>query len=97
MFNSLSEHMKATWCRPVPGSRLDDYELAKSWPEKLEEPQAGDDERTRQVWTTALQNFALLVIDPTEVDYLELGVVPDRRTRFWHTNGGSWDSELLVP
>ena len=42
------------------------------------------DEEKREL-ETALANFALLLIEPFEVDYLELGVPPDmrdRRTRF---------------
>lgn len=97
-FRSMSAHMKASWCRPVPGTRLEGgEEEAKKWPTKLEEPGEDADEETRKNWETALGNFALLIVDPTEVDFVELGVVPNRRTRFWRTGDGSWDSEAVVP
>ncbi|KAF8079143.1 hypothetical protein FPV67DRAFT_98942 [Lyophyllum atratum] len=98
MFKGMSAHMKASWCRPTPGTRLEGgAEEAKKWPERVEEPGENADEETRKNWETALGNFALLIVDPTEVDYVELGVVPNRRTRFWRTSDGSWDSEAVVP
>ncbi|KAF5385152.1 hypothetical protein D9615_001080 [Tricholomella constricta] len=98
MFKSMSGHMKASWCRPVPGTRLEgEEEEARKWPVKLEEPGDDADEETRRNWETALANFALLIVDPTEADFLELGVMPNRRTRFWKTIDGAWDSEAVVP
>ncbi|GLB43556.1 putative pyridoxamine 5'-phosphate oxidase [Lyophyllum shimeji] len=98
LFKSMSAHMKASWCRPVPGTRLEGGpDEAKKWPERLEEPGDHADDETRKNWETALGNFALLVVDPTEVDFVELGVMPNRRTRFWRSSSGSWDSEAVVP
>jgi len=98
LFKSMSAHMKASWCRPIPGTRLEGgYDEAKTWLDRLEEPKEGDNEQLRRNWDMALHNFAVLIIDPTEVDYLELGVIPNRRTRFWRKSDGSWDSEALVP
>lgn len=106
MFKNMSTHMRATWCRPVPGSPLKGgQEEAKKWPESLEDPSAHEDWPTEkydellQNWKKALTNFALIVIDPIEVDLVELGVVPNRRTRFFKVpeNHGVWDEEELVP
>ncbi|KAK0465855.1 uncharacterized protein EV420DRAFT_797973 [Desarmillaria tabescens] len=101
VFKSMSPYMKASWCRPTPGSPLvGGEEEAKKWPLKLEEPNAEGEwssEENKRLWETALSHFALLVVDPTDVDYLELGPVPDRRTRFWRNDKGSWDEEALVP
>ena len=106
MFRSMSAYMKASWCRPVPGSQLKGgQEEAKKWPERIEDPSAHEDfpddkynENLRN-WKKALANFALVVIDPIEVDFLELGVVPNRRMRFFKTprKHGLWDDEELVP
>lgn len=94
----MSSHMKATWCRPVPGSRLEGgYEESKKWLVKLEEPKESDSEETKKNWQTALDNFALLIIEPQEVDFLELGVVPNRRTLYRRTKDGLWESDALVP
>ncbi|KAF8346930.1 pyridoxamine 5'-phosphate oxidase-domain-containing protein [Amanita rubescens] len=98
IFKSLSGHMRATWCRPVPGSPLTGgEEEAKKWPVRLEEPGADSDEESKSNWETALTNFALLVIDPYECDYIELGVVTNRRTKFSRTEEGDWKEEALVP
>ncbi|KAL0952002.1 hypothetical protein HGRIS_008653 [Hohenbuehelia grisea] len=65
------------------------------------------DPTAQEHWNTALRNFALLLIDPHDVDYVELGVIPNRRTRFWRwdleeDNSGKdgveiWKEEELVP
>ncbi|KAH8094772.1 pyridoxamine 5'-phosphate oxidase-domain-containing protein [Phellopilus nigrolimitatus] len=100
-FDSMSGHMKASWVRPVPGTSLQGvsgYDAAKTWPESL--PKLRDsnaDGATRKLVQEALGNFALVLIDPTEVDYVELGVVPNRRTRFFKNKEGKWDEEAVVP
>ncbi|KAJ7292692.1 pyridoxamine 5'-phosphate oxidase-domain-containing protein [Mycena rebaudengoi] len=97
VFRSMTAERKASWCRPVPGSRLEGgQEEAKKWPVEFEEPKEGDEEGKRN-WETALSNFALIVIEPTDVDYVELGPVPNQRTRFWMTAKGEWTEEELVP
>ncbi|KAK7464365.1 hypothetical protein VKT23_006532 [Stygiomarasmius scandens] len=99
VFKTMSSHMKASWCRPVPGSPLIGGEdEAKKWPKTVEEPKDGDgDEENRRNWETALRNFALVLVDPTEVDYVELGVIPNKRTKFWRTEEGQWEEMALVP
>ena len=95
--------MRATWCRPAPGSLL--QEEAKNWPKLVEDPSAYEhfpDDKYKnllQNWKKALTNFALIVIDPIEVDVVDLGVIPNRRWRFFKTPGthGLWSREELVP
>ncbi|KAM6498720.1 Pyridoxamine 5'-phosphate oxidase domain containing protein [Amanita muscaria] len=97
-FKSLSGHMKATWCRPIPGTPLTGgEEEANKWPVKLAEPTPDDTEESKQNWKTALGNFTLLIVDPSECDYCELGVIPNRRTNFTKTDDGNWKEEQLVP
>ncbi|KAJ7762352.1 pyridoxamine 5'-phosphate oxidase-domain-containing protein [Mycena maculata] len=96
VFKSMSPVMKASWCRPVPGSRLEGgQDEAKKWPVTIEEPKPGDAEAKR-LWDMSLSNFALVIIEPQDVDYVELAPVPNQRTRFWRT-GGVWNEEALVP
>lgn len=100
VFEGLSGHMKASWCRPVPGSRLvGGEEEARRWPEKLVKPgsEGGMGEDANRNWETALGNFGLVVVDPNEVDFVELGVMPNRRTRFWKSEAEGWEEEALVP
>ena len=43
VFKTMSAHMKASWCRPTPGSKLsEDDDEAKKWPERVEEPPPDD-------------------------------------------------------
>lgn len=98
VFRKMSAHMKASWCRPTPGSVLEGGgEEAKRWPKKVEEPKEGDSEVVRRNWETALGNFALVVIEPSEVDYLTMAVVPNRRFKFARAVDGGWDEVEVVP
>ncbi|KAJ7579752.1 hypothetical protein C8J56DRAFT_963534 [Mycena floridula] len=101
VFRSMSPYMKASWCRPVPGSPLvGGQDEAKKWPVRVDEPGDGDseaDRENRKNWDFAFGNFSLLVIDPHEVDYVELAVKPNRRTRFSRTEAGQWEEQELVP
>ncbi|KAL5533764.1 hypothetical protein ACEPAG_224 [Sanghuangporus baumii] len=96
-FDAASEHMRASWVKPVPGSRLSDPSDAKKWPATLpKSDEAGD---KKELVAAALKNFALVVIDPVEVTYVELGVTPNRRTRFFKESAGEggWKEEAVVP
>ena len=89
VFRSLSGKMRAMWCQPVPGMRLEGgQEEAKCWPVSIEEPQEGATEEEKSNWETALHNFVLVVIDPAKVDFVELGVIPNRRMKFTRLKEG---------
>ena len=45
----------------------------------------------------ALQNFCLLVVVPDEVEYLNIGVFPNKRVIERLENGASWASKLVNP
>lgn len=95
MFKNMSAHMKASWCRPTPGSVLEGgQEEAKKWLEKLEEPEDGGGAKN---WATALENFVLVIIEPIEVDYLTMAVLPNRRFKFTRAVEGGWDEVEIVP
>lgn len=98
VFKKMSPNMKATWARPAaPGSPLVDD--PKSWPERIDDPTDGDSEEekeNRKNWEIAYGNFALVVIDPVEVDYLEMAIRPNRRWRFWKHNR-DWKEQAIVP
>lgn len=96
--------MKASWCRPTPGSPLiDDSAKADPWPERLEDP--GSDvakesyAEAKRLWDIALNNFALVVIDPYEIDFVDLSLIPNERILFTKQKGslGLWDEQKLVP
>ncbi|KAL0573257.1 hypothetical protein V5O48_008704 [Marasmius crinis-equi] len=108
IFKGLSAHMKASWCRPVPGSVLQDgEEEMKKWPKRVDEPgheknedgsevSEEDKRRNKMFWEMAMGRFALIVVDPIDVDYLNMGVVPNRRYRFLKSERGSWEEEEIV-
>jgi len=96
VFDSMNGRMKASWCRPPPGSRLDDG-VNLTWPESLPELGKAKDEEEEKNLKMALENFALVVIDPNEVDYVELGKMPNERTKFRRTQEGLWSEEAIVP
>ena len=104
MFKSMSGHMKASWCRPIPGSLLtDDPANINSWPERLEDPGSDVSKQSypeaKRLWDIALNNFALVVIDPYEIDFVDLSLIPNERILFTKQKGspGLWDEEKLVP
>ncbi|KJA28370.1 hypothetical protein HYPSUDRAFT_129559 [Hypholoma sublateritium FD-334 SS-4] len=106
MFKSMSAHMKASWCRPIPGSPLiDDPKkvTVDSWPERLEDPGSDVTEEGyaegKRLWDIALDNFALVVIDPYEIDFVDLSLIPNERILFTKQKGslGWWNEQKLVP
>ncbi|TRM66619.1 hypothetical protein BD626DRAFT_451705 [Schizophyllum amplum] len=96
-FTSMSPGMKASWCRPTPGSPLSSHPNAppESWPSAIKDLEDGDEEN-RKHWEVALSNFALLLVEPEDVDYVELGASPDRRTMYKCVDG-KWESTPVVP
>lgn len=99
MFDRLSGHLKATRCQSVPGTPLTGEDEMKNWPETLPKLGEAKNEEERKSCGTMLSNFALLLIEPFEVDYLELGVQPNRRTRFerdWKDERSIEFKEILV-
>lgn len=96
-FDSVGAHMRASWCRPVPGSPMSSYSDAEKWPVKVAKP--GEDGYDAKNYEEARGNFALILIDPVEVDYVELGVMPNRRTKFvkQESDNERWKEVILVP
>ncbi|KZO96456.1 hypothetical protein CALVIDRAFT_537230 [Calocera viscosa TUFC12733] len=88
--------LRASFCRPVPGTPIDDYDVGKEWPEKIPVPGEERTDEEREQTKLALSNFALLVIEPNAVEYLELKVVPNRRTK-WTLEGEEWKKTIIVP
>jgi len=88
--------LRASFCRPVPGTPIDNYDVGMEWPERLPVPGEEKTDEERALTKEALTNFALLVIEPNAVEYLELKPVPNRRTR-WTLQGTEWEKTIHVP
>ena len=98
VFDSLSGNMRASWCRPTPGSPLEGgYEEAKKWPQTIPTSTGAANEKEKKLVEQALRNFALVLIEPTYVDWAQLGVVPDRRTFFCRGDDECWTETIVVP
>lgn len=76
---------------------MDSYSDAEKWPVTVVKP--GEEGYDAKDYEEALGNFALLLIDPIEVDYVELGVMPNRRTKFvrQESDDQRWKEVILVP
>jgi hypothetical protein len=97
-FNSMSGFMRASWARPPPGSPIPNYEEGTKWPYTLPKIGGGEDDTQNEQITFALSNFALVVLQPTRVDYVELGPQPNQRTIFTISEDEStWQEEIVVP
>lgn len=96
VFNSISGHLRASFARPIPGTPLGNYDEAKKWPVRLPPLDEGNSETE-----VAYKNFALLIIEPTQVDFVEFGGYEgreyDRRTVFTRDGENKWDEQIVVP
>ena len=98
VFDSLSDHTRASWCRPTPGSPMKGgYEEADKWPKSVPTTSGATNEEEKKLVEEALGNFALVLIEPTFVDWVQMGVVPNRRTFFTRGDDGSWIETIVVP
>ncbi|CAE6370073.1 unnamed protein product [Rhizoctonia solani] len=93
-YNNLSPPTRASFARPVPGSPLE--ENPEKWPQKLPEKGKEETEEEKKHVKEALKNISLLIFEPLQVDFIEFGVVPNRRTQ-WSFDGKKWDETALVP
>ncbi|KAI0082127.1 hypothetical protein K474DRAFT_828606 [Panus rudis PR-1116 ss-1] len=96
-FDSMSAHMKATWLRPPPGSVLQSYDDPKPWPKTVPKLGEAESEEEKKLQQDALGNFALVVIEPSQVDWVQLAEKPNRRTFFVRSGEGDWKEEIQVP
>ncbi|KZT22627.1 hypothetical protein NEOLEDRAFT_1137622 [Neolentinus lepideus HHB14362 ss-1] len=100
IFESMSGHMKASWLRPPPGSVMKGgYEESKKWEKTVPRWNEAQNDHEKALWETAFGNFALMVMEPVRVDYLEMAIVPNRRRIFTREmdQGESWTEEVVVP
>ncbi|KAG8970202.1 hypothetical protein FRC03_010392 [Tulasnella sp. 419] len=93
----MGPELRASFARPTPGTIMGSYEEADKWVKELPKTgEVGDDDKLKALIDVAVRNFALLVLEPIEVEWLELGVVPNRRTKYKKVDGG-WEEAIVVP
>jgi hypothetical protein len=97
LFDAVNEPMRATWCRPAPGRPLKGgYEEMNDWPVKVPKPSDAKTEKEKELAELALSNYAIIVIEPLNVDWLQMAIKPNRRT-FFTREGVDWKEEAVVP
>jgi pyridoxamine 5'-phosphate oxidase len=97
LFDAVSEQMRASWCRPPPGSLLKGgYEEMDDWPTKVPKPSDAKTEKEKKLAELALSNFAIIVIEPLYVDWVQMAIKPNRRT-FFTRDGTDWKEKIVVP
>lgn len=91
ILTSVSAH------RPIPGTPVDSPEGADpaTFPKELPTEDDASDEEKKLI-KQALTNFALIVLEPHNVDVADLGSQPNRRT-VYNLDGGEWKSTEVVP
>jgi pyridoxamine 5'-phosphate oxidase len=97
LFDAVGEEMRATWCRPFPGRPLKGgYEEMDDWPVKVPKPSDAKTEREKELAELALSNYAIIVIEPLNVDWMQFAIKPNRRT-FFVREGVDWKEEAVAP
>jgi len=95
LFDAVNEQMRASWCRPTPGTPLKEGE-ANDWPVRVPRPSEAKTDREKELAELALSNYAIIVIEPLRVDWYQMAIQPNQRTFFTRTEDG-WSEETVVP
>jgi hypothetical protein len=66
IFDSRQGYMKASWCCPPPGSKIELYEEGKKWSRKVLNYGEAEREEDKTNLEMVLANFALVVIEPSK-------------------------------
>lgn len=101
IFEAMRPGMKATWCRPVaPGAVLSSYDDVLKWPKAVPYKHELTSEEDKRNYAVALGNFAMVVLEPLRVDWVQMGEHPNRRTLFTRKHEDrevKWIEEILAP
>jgi len=99
IFNvEMPAFMRASFCRPPPGSPMKSYDEGKKWVKELPSEYEAENEEEKKLVDEALSNFALVVLEPLSVDYVEMGITPNQRTIFdREVDDNKWSERIVVP
>ena len=81
-YDALSRVLRASFCSPIPGSRLENPEDVKNWPSELTKRAEAKESKEKEQVDEALVNYAVLLLEPRGVDVVELRAVPNLRTKY---------------
>jgi len=99
VFNEkMGPALRASFCRPTPGSKIGSYDEGDAWPTKLPKTYEvlNEDEKVKAEVAQAVNNFSLMVLEPVRVERVELAVIPNRRTQY-QKEGNQWKETIVVP
>ena len=98
VFDSLKPAMRATWARPVaPGSIIESYDVPNQWAREVLSSEEVKSEEDKKKWEEAYFNFAVILVEPFKIDWVQLGEKPNRRTIFTRNDEDKWDEEIAAP
>ncbi|KZT73376.1 hypothetical protein DAEQUDRAFT_721976 [Daedalea quercina L-15889] len=88
--------LRAGFARPPPGNIIESYDIGKSWPGAVPKFADAQNEEEKHAYERGLHSFALMYIEPVEVDWIQLKERPNRRTKFIR-KGEDWAEYIAVP
>ena len=99
VYDAMPSVLKAEWARPIaPGAIVDSLDVLDGWACDIPQRKDIKTEEDRTRWEAGLENFAMVLIEPMRVDWLQLGVLPNRRTIFTRTDdpGQGWTETFVA-
>lgn len=101
VFEDMKPKMKASWCAPVaPGTPIPSYSEPSKWPREVPNREDLKTEEDKKNYATALGNFAMVLFEPFQIDWIQLGEEPNRRTLFIRKDIGEvtkWEERIVAP
>ncbi|EJF67430.1 hypothetical protein DICSQDRAFT_158842 [Dichomitus squalens LYAD-421 SS1] len=96
-FDGMKPGMRASWAIPYPpGTFLPSYDEQKKWPKEVPLEQDAKTDEDKKNIDFAFRNFALMLFEPVQVDWVALGVHPNQRIKFTRDEG-VWIEQQVVP
>ena len=54
-------------------------------------------EEEKMQWQEAFNSFAMVLVEPFKVDWVQLGVKPNQRTVFTRNDEDQWEEHIVAP
>lgn len=99
-FDAMPSALKAEWARHIaPGVVVDSLDVLDQCSCNILKRDEINTDEDKQRWEAALENFVMVLVEPTRVDWVQLGVLPIRRTVFTRTANAArgWTETFVVP
>ena len=93
-YDALPGALRALFCCPLWGKKHWTPEDAQDWPTELPMRAEAKDGTEKEKVDEALMNFAVLLLEPSEVEVIEYKPVPKLRTKYVK-DGDGWTESLF--